>query len=241
MEILGEIPFSLDAANLQERLHIAPDGSDAREFRELLDEASRVARPKALYTECYVDERGSDTVTLQGVTFTSAALRANLDGVHRVFPYVATCGKEVDQVVLAAGDLLKQYWFETIKGDLLRSSIRHLNAHMDGQFAPGKTSTMNPGSGDATVWPIEQQRLLFSLLGNVEDLIGVTLTDSFLMIPNKSVSGIRFPTESDFRSCQLCHRENCPSRSAPFDQAMWESVRHGAECQHDQRGTGDGK
>jgi len=241
MEILGEIPFSLDAAKLQKQLHIEPDGSDAGEFRELLDEASRVARPKALYTECYVEERGRDTVTLQGVTFTSPALRANLDGVQRAFPYVATCGKEVGQVELAAGDLLKQYWLETIKGDLLRCSIRHLNAHMDSRYALSKTSTMNPGSGDATVWPIEQQRLLFSLLGNVEDLIGVTLTESFLMIPNKSVSGIRFPTDRDFRSCQLCHRENCPSRSAPFDQAMWESVQHGAECQHDQRGTGDGK
>ena len=229
MEILGEIPFILDVARLQERLHIDPDSGDVREFRELFDEACRVAKPKALYTECYVEERGHDTVTLRGVTFTSPALRANLDGVHRVFPYVATCGKELDQMGLAVGDFMKQYWLDIIKSDLLGVSIRHLNAHLDGKYALGKTSTMSPGSGDVTVWPIEQQRLLFSLFGNVEDQIGVTLTDSFLMIPNKSVSGVRFPTEIDFRSCQLCHRENCPSRSAAFDQAMWDSVQRGAE------------
>jgi hypothetical protein len=56
--------------------------------------------------------------------------------------------------------------------------------------------------------------------------IGVVLTDSFLMIPNKSVSGIRFQTETDFRSCQVCRREVCPSRSAPFDKALWESLQH---------------
>jgi hypothetical protein len=85
---------------------------------------------------------------------------------------------------------------------------------------------MNPGSGDANVWPIEQQKELFSLFGDVENLIGVRLTDSFLMVPNKSVSGICFPTEINFQSCQLCHRMNCNGRKAPFDRKLWESVNH---------------
>ena len=82
------------------------------------------------------------------------------------------------------------------------------------------------GSGDATVWPIEQQRQLFALLGDVKSAIGVRLTDSCLMVPNKTVSGIRFPTEKDFRACQVCHRKECPNRSAPFDKALWDSLQH---------------
>jgi hypothetical protein len=85
---------------------------------------------------------------------------------------------------------------------------------------------MSPGSGDVNVWPIEQQRELFELLGDVRGQIGVELTDSFLMVPNKTVSGIHFPAEKDFRTCQVCHRENCPSRGAPFDQELWESIQH---------------
>ena len=88
---------------------------------------------------------------------------------------------------------------------------------------------MSPGAGDADTWAIEQQRDLFSLFGNVFELIGVELTDSFLMIPNKSVSGILFPTEIDFRSCQVCHRKNCPSRSAPFDRRLWETYQGDSE------------
>ena len=68
---------------------------------------------------------------------------------------------------------------------------------------------------------------LFSLLGDAPADIGVTLTDSYLMVPNKTISGIRFPTSVDFRSCQVCHREDCPSRSAPFDQALWDAAEHG--------------
>ena len=83
---------------------------------------------------------------------------------------------------------------------------------------------MHPGSGDVSVWPIEQQQALFSLLGDVESEIGVRLTESFLMMPNKTLSGILFPTETDFGACQVCRRENCPSRKAPFDEALWQDI-----------------
>jgi len=40
--------------------------------------------------------------------------------------------------------------------------------------------------------------------GDVQGSIGVALTDSCLMVPNKSVSGIFYPSVSGFESCQLC-------------------------------------
>ena len=75
------------------------------------------------------------------------------------------------------------------------------------------------------MWPIEQQRELFALLGDVEGLIGVRLTASFLMVPTKSVSGLRFASAAEFYSCQLCRREKCPGRRAPFDRALWQRVQ----------------
>jgi predicted transcriptional regulator len=51
----------------------------------------------------------------------------------------------------------------------------------------------------------------------------VRLTESFLMLPTKTVSGIFFPTEATFESCQLCPREECPNRRAPYEQALYES------------------
>ena len=69
-------------------------------------------------------------------------------------------------------------------------------------------------------WPITQQKELFSLFGDVEELIGVTLTESCLMVPLKSSSGIYFPTEVTFETCQLCPREVCESRRAPYDRAL---------------------
>jgi hypothetical protein len=84
---------------------------------------------------------------------------------------------------------------------------------------------MNPGSGPADTWPIRQQKELFSLFGDVEAAIGVRLTESFLMIPNKTVSGLVFATESDFATCSLCPRDVCRNRRAPYDRKKAESFK----------------
>jgi hypothetical protein len=229
LEVLEDIPFELNLEVLPAKLHLQQGSDDTKELESLVKEIRLVVRPKVLYKVSYVEQRGDGFVRIDGVTFTSHVLRANLDKVERVFPFVATCGTEIDELNPAGGDFLKAFWLDQIKEIVLRSACRYLNDYLNHRYALGRTSSMSPGSGDVTVWPIEQQRLLFSLFGDVKKLIGVELTDSFLMIPNKSVSGIRFPTEVDFRSCQVCHRENYPSRNAPFDKILWQRCQPGAE------------
>ena len=226
MECLTDIPFDLDAPALMAQAHVRPGTDDAREFEVLVATARDIAKPKAVYKEAYVEARSDESVTIDGITFTSRALRKNLAETERVFAFVATCGQEIDEISSAEPDILRQFWCDAIKASLLDAATTHLKDHLDRRFQLGKTAVMNPGAGDASVWPIEQQRELFALLGNnVEGRIGVHLTHSFLMMPNKTLSGIRFPTEKDFRSCKVCRRENCSSRSAAFDADLWESIR----------------
>jgi len=225
MGTITEIPFEVDTAALMQRAHVRPTSDDTLEFEQLVKLAQNVGKPKALYTEVFVEFSGEDTVKLNGYHFTSLMLRQNLSNVERVFPFVVTCGREMDQVEFSEDNLLKRFWWDTIKESLLMSAYQYLQGLLEHRYLLSKTSSMNPGSGDLTVWPIEQQRELFALLGDVHGQIGVELTDSFLMIPNKTISGIHFPTEKNFRTCQVCHRENCPSRSAAFDQTLWESIQ----------------
>ena len=220
MPVLDDIPFELDLDALMDRAHVQPGGEDAAAFADLLSRAAAVGRPKAIYRECYIDAKGEDTVTIEGVSFTSRALRTKLDQAERVFAYVVTCGPEVCETEVPPGDFLAEFWLDTIKAALLGVSMSHLNTYLNERHALGKTTSMSPGAGDVSVWPIEQQRELFSLLGDVEAQIGVRLTDSFLMMPIKSVSGIFFPTEVRFESCQLCPRENCIGRRSPYDPEL---------------------
>ena len=218
--VVDAIPFQPGLPELMKRLRIKESSPYLSDLQRLRDEAEGIARPKALYEVAFIDAKGDDYVIVDGVTLKSRVLRVNLENVHRVFPYVATCGVELDQWASAMDDMLYQYWADVIKEMAVRVAIQALYQHMTGCYELGKTAVMSPGS--LTDWPLPQQRPLFAILGDVKGAIGVELSDSFLMIPNKTVSGLRFSTADDFASCQLCPRENCPGRRAPYDSTLYD-------------------
>ena len=224
MNVLTDIPFTLDTDQLMEYMRIDPGTERAEEFRDVINEVKNVGKPKVLYKVSFIDSKGEDTVTLDGVTFTSVVLRKNLDSIERVFPYVATCGTEIDNISVEQGDFEKKIWLSIIKGKLLDAAMQYLMEHVSGHYKLSKISSMNPGSGDASVWPIKQQGVLYSICGDVEGLIGVKLTKTMMLMPEMSLAGILFPSEIEFESCQLCLREKCPTRRAPFDKDLWESM-----------------
>lgn len=218
MEVLNSIPFRLDTKEVLKRLRLRKENKDMeRMVQELLDIVHPIAKPKAVYRVSYVDNKNGDSLYIDGVKFTSRVLRVNLDKVGRVFPYVATCGRELDEIAVPADDYMKYYCLDTIKEMALSSARSYLQDYLTRNYALGQMSRMYPGEGAAEDWPITQQKELFSVLANVEDLIGVQLTEHFLMLPLKSSSGIYFPTEIKFESCQLCPREVCSGRKALYD------------------------
>ncbi len=218
--IVDAIPFQPDFAELAKRLRLKDGSPYLTDLQRLRDEAERIARPKALYKIAFVEDKGDNYVVVDGVVLKSRVLRVNLENVHRVFPYVATCGVELDHWAHAQEDVLFQYWADVIKEMAVRVASQALHQHMTACYDLGKTAAMSPGS--LADWPLPQQRPLFAILGDVEGAVGVTLSDSFLMTPNKSVSGLRFSTDDDFASCQLCPRENCPGRRAPYDETLYD-------------------
>ena len=214
---LDKMPFAPDAAHLMEQLHLDADTPEAAEFIALLERLKAAARPRALYSVAFIDSRDEESVTVDGVVFKSRVLSRNLALLHRVFPYIASCGPEMDAAVDAGGDYLVQFWIDAVKTAAL-TVARHFPVDpLSRTLGTGNLSTMNPGSGDVDVWPIEEQRPLFAYFGDTEANVGVRLTSSCLMVPNKSVSGILLPREVTFVTCSLCHRENCPGRRAETD------------------------
>ena len=79
------------------------------------------------------------------------------------------------------------------------------------------------GPGSLADWPIQEQVNLFRLLGDTEAQVGVLLTESCLMLPTKSVSGIRFMASESWENCMLCPRPICPSRRAAYDPSLLSS------------------
>ena len=218
--VLDCIPFRVDLPELLKTVHIAAEGEDALRVKELAQAAEAVARPRAICRAAYIESKGEESVVIEGVAFKSRILRVNLDPVHRVFPYVATCGTELEQWSASLGGMLEPFWGDAIKRMALSAAFAAIGQHLEDRFHLGKTARMNPGS--LADWPLSEQRPLWELLGNPTKHIGVVLKDSFLMSPIKSVSGIVFPTEVSYENCQLCPCDLCPGRRAPYDKTLYD-------------------
>jgi len=226
MEVLDSIPVKLDLEEVLKRVHMRNKSESVeKSIQELIEIARPIAKPKAIYEVSYVDNKNEDSLDIGGVRFTSRILRVNLDKIERVFPYVVTCGRELDKIDFPSHDFIKDYCLDQIKETVLFLARSYLEDYLRTKYALGGMSRMAPGAGSVADWPITQQKELFSIFGNVEDLIGVKLTDKCLMIPIKSVSGIYFPTEIRFESCQLCPREGCIGRRAAYDPDLVKKYR----------------
>ena len=212
--ILDPIDISLTAAELQKRLRL----QDKQAARGLIEKAMPLMAPKAAYRICYVEEKAVDSVVVERVEFTSRVLRRNLSDVGRVFAFVLTLGDALEGHVEACEDLLQKYYLDEIGNMALRKARIKLERHLRKRYGLDKVACMSPGS--LPDWPIEQQKDLFRLLGGIAAAAGVRLTESMLMLPRKSVSGVYFPSEVSFFSCQLCPRERCEGRKAPYDAAL---------------------
>lgn len=212
-------PCEIDREQLLKNLHIKPDTHFVEEVDRLIAQAKEIGKPKATYKVAYVESKGDDYAVVEGIKFTSRVLRVNLEEAYKIVPYVVTCGTELEEWAQGIDGMFEQFCADGIMEAALRSARHRFSSKVDEELNWAHASSMNPGSlGD---WPIKEQKPLFQLLGDVRSSIGVDLKESFLMSPIKTVSGIRFPKEGSYENCQLCPREKCPGRRAPYDKNLY--------------------
>jgi hypothetical protein len=215
METIDLIPVTLDAGEIAARLRFDPVRAGFESLDELIALAQGLIHPRAIYEVAYIGSKGEGMIEVAGVTFESSILCKNLDGANKVFPYIITVGPELERAASAQGDLLKQYYLEEMANIALECAADWLGGQLEARYGVTGLANMSPGSLED--WPITEQAKLFSIFGDTEKAIGVRLTDSMLMLPRKSISGILFPSEEGFVACQLCERERCPGRKAAFE------------------------
>src|SRR6056297_97650 len=218
MKVLNDFEPRINNAELRKHLCLSSDSEEWKKVQTLIERALPLIKPKCVYKACYIKQKNSDTVVLEGISFKSRVLRKNLEAAEKAFPFVVTIGDGLEKEAKAEADFLEQYYMDIIGNVVLQEVIKDLRAHLQDEYRLEKLSYMSVGSLED--WPIQQQRQLFSLLGDVYHAIGVQLAPSMLMHPSKSESGMFFPSEVTFLNCQLCPRKDCPSRKAAFDREM---------------------
>jgi hypothetical protein len=216
MEMVENIPVSLDPGDVARRLRVDPARPGFAVVCEVLGLARSLVHLRAVYDISYIGTKDLETVEIGDVVFRSRVLRHNLEHAQKVFPFIMTVGPELERTAASLGDLLRQYYLEEIANVVLEQAVDWLAEMLSGRWGFPSLSCMSPGSLED--WPISEQPKLFPLFGDTEKSVGVRLTESLLMVPRKSISGILFPSEEGFISCRVCPRENCPSRKADYDK-----------------------
>ena len=218
-KVIDQVPLCFDVGSILDRagLDRTPDHLSLAE--RLAGEAAALGRPKALYRASSPRKETERTVVVDGVTLTSRVLRVNLDRADRVFPFVATCGWELDGWVTEKGDPLERRVADVLSEVALYSALGALKERLREEYHLATISRMSPGSLED--WPLQEQRALFQLFDDTERAVGVRLTKDLMMLPRKSLSGILFASDELFESCLLCPKEECPTRLMPYDRDLF--------------------
>ena len=219
LEILDKIPFKPDISRIRLRLLFHKDYQHIVEILpEMIKRVLPVARPKAIYKVSRVTGKRKDSVEIDGVRFTSHLLRVNLKSVDTVFPYVISCGRELDSIEVPESDESRRYCLEIIKEKTMEAAYSYLLSHILRKYALDYLWSLSPGEYQA--WPIVDQKLLLSIIPEAEESIGVKITENGSLYPACSRSGLFYYSEVEFENCQVCSQEPCMGRRAPYNAEL---------------------
>ena len=141
---------------------------------------------RAVYRETSVEFTGENKVKLDFCTIESAALCKNLEGCKKAFVFAATIGAEVDRLLLKLNVMSKG---KAVMADCIASSLVECWCdEVNEKIVRGKKAKprFSPGYGGVS---LSCQSNFISFL-SADKNIGITLTDSFFMVPKKSVTAI---------------------------------------------------
>lgn len=189
----------------------------------LLEEVPQRLAPRAGYRivpqDALVMQR--ETVAIAGECFDVGKLIARcLRHSTEMIVFVATAGPQLDawsRGLFAEGDMMGGYLVDAIGSEVVESAADWLEDRLRAAAQEHQLGLTNRYSPGYCGWHVSGQHALFGLLP--ENFCGITLTESALMQPTKSVSGFlgRGPRcrKLDY-GCNLCEMENCFRRNARY-------------------------
>lgn len=188
------IKFAPPALDRGEILRYAGVRGDAPEIRALLDECIAEAEGKFRYTVCYTEfpiKREGGALNIGFTVTQSSALAKNLSGCESIVLFAATVGLEIDRLIARYSTLspTKALLLDALGGERIESLCNSFCKDIaTKKSAQGKVlrPRFSAGYGD---FPIEEQVKIFAAL-DCPKRIGVSLNESLLMSPSKSVTAI---------------------------------------------------
>ena len=191
-----------------------------RSIETSLEKSHQLIKPRVLYAEKPIRSTGDGTLVLENnVIIRSRKLSKACGKCDRAAIFVATIGRGIDSLIrklMEQKKVAEAYILDAIGSTAAEQTVdafQRKYTAVRSQRGEGTTLRFSPGYCD---WKVEEQKKLFNVIDN--SLIGVELSESYLMNPRKSVSGIfgigrrdeigHVPTNP----CVMCGMRHCIAR-----------------------------
>lgn len=207
--------------NKKEILRYMGCKNNTEDIDSLIDDCLHETLSKLSYKVCYRQFaicQNENSLNLSFMTINSHDLSKNLKGCENIIVFAATIGIEVDRLISKYGKIspAKSLCIQAIGAERIESLCNTFNNDIKSQLAEKNLFTrprFSPGYGDL---PLTVQKDFFRVLDCTRK-IGLSLNDSLLMSPSKSVTAIigicKEKTGCSLENtCDNCKKQNCSFR-----------------------------
>lgn len=219
-EVVNDIHVKIDTEHVLRGQGIDPAKASALLTRvavSVTEEANSLIEPAALYGNLPVEDFQHERIAFPGGTFSGPLVARAFAGSSRLYLALCTIGPGLEKRVaeLMAKDMMRAMALDGA-GTAAIGEVSQLirDRIIASAEKAGLTAGMRANPGQEG-WPIEQQRTFFNLVP--AERIGVSLTESCLMLPRKSVSfaiGCGENMCADNVPCDFCSkRDRCQWRN----------------------------
>ena len=182
-----------------------------------LDRANDLISPRGVYNLKEIVSFSGESILIEGnISFNTAKIGSYLiKCCDQIAVFLLTIGhdleKEVDKL-MGQGEFLSALILDALGSEAVDTAANHFKELIRGsQNERGVTPRFSPGCCD---WKLSDQSSIFKLLDSSK--LGVELTESYMMIPRKSISGVvglgRIEkTIKEPIPCQFCSNRDCPN------------------------------
>jgi hypothetical protein len=191
-----------------------------RRIRTVVEQSKDMLKPVVMASEFDVLESGSNKLILSsGIELKSTKLSRTLRNCDSVQVFVATVGKKIDKTIhrlLEERRAAEASILDAVASVAVEDTIEKFHVEFDRSLkADSKCATLrfSPGYCD---WDLREQKKLFQIID--ASRIGVSLSDSSLMTPRKSISGIfgigtcGLVKQKTSNPCIQCGKKDCNAR-----------------------------
>ena len=182
---------------------------------------SELMNPFLYYQRNKIEMASKDLVHLGGgLSLRSRELSKSMENCEAIVCFIATVGNKVESQIkrlMEENRLSEAYILDAMGSVAVENMVEKFHRRMMTKYeieGKGVTLRFSPGYCD---WPLSDQKKLFSLFDLFH--LKVKLTDSCLMLPRKSISGVfgvipshvSLPVRS-YNPCSECEQRDCIAR-----------------------------